>query len=279
MRSTTIRVNSLPAVAVVLALATGACGSEKLPSGPSTSSLAPGSIVQKPGWVFDTAYRPLAGARVEIVDGPSTGASATTDRDGLFYLSVPEDQRATVRAGKEGYVSAESSAVSWWFTLRPVAPSVSIEPGEYTLAFSTDSGCAVIPDDQRARTFPATIAPALDLAPANMYRVTVNDPTVRSYFVIGVAGDRVGIPPEDGAPALYWQAPPFRYFQLNVFDVLSQPSMNTERTWTISMAFNLWYCEARSEVGAGICFNGPVSQVVTRGDCRFFNNRLTLTRP
>ena len=111
-----------------------------------------------------------------------------------------------------------------------------------------------------------------------MYRVTVNDPTVRSYFVIGVAGDRVGIPPEDGAPILYWQAPPFRYFQLNVFDVLSQPSKNTERRWAIS-GVGLWYCEARSEVGAGMCFNGPVSQVVARGGCWSPNNRFTLSRP
>ena len=48
---------------------------------------------------------PLAGARVEVTTGAGLGLSATTDREGIFYLyGVAGD--TTLRVAKDGYSTA-----------------------------------------------------------------------------------------------------------------------------------------------------------------------------
>lgn len=56
------------------------------------------------GHVLDTAFKPLAGVRVDVIDGPQAGAAMVTGADGVFPLSgavawhVERDRRARFQA-------------------------------------------------------------------------------------------------------------------------------------------------------------------------------------
>ncbi len=58
------------------------------------------------GTVKDTAFRELAGARIEIIEGFGTGTSALTDRQGRFLMPGPFFDTITVKASHEGHVTA-----------------------------------------------------------------------------------------------------------------------------------------------------------------------------
>jgi len=45
------------------------------------------TVIQLAGTVSDAAWRLLPGARVEVVDGPQGGLSATADAEGEFRLT------------------------------------------------------------------------------------------------------------------------------------------------------------------------------------------------
>ena len=77
---------------IVLALTS--CGDSKVattaPSQMAAVAFSPptaGSPVGMKGTVADGAFRSLAGARVEVLDGPQAGMTTTTDSRGEF--SVP----------------------------------------------------------------------------------------------------------------------------------------------------------------------------------------------
>ena len=94
-------------------LAVAACGDRKFAPPPVTG---PGGLPPPPnglalisGAVYDTAHRPLAGAAVEVLDGPQTGTSALADAAGQFSLSATLDNATRFRASKEGHVAATST--------------------------------------------------------------------------------------------------------------------------------------------------------------------------
>lgn len=60
----------------------------------------------------DTAYRPLAGARVEVLDGPQANTSTLTDGAGEFSLRGIFDETTRFRAEKDGH---ESATGTLWF--------------------------------------------------------------------------------------------------------------------------------------------------------------------
>src|ERR1043166_1526593 len=94
-------------VMVVCALAgCGRSGSSPAPSAPSPISAVPGTPavpVEVTGHVTDTALRALPGARIEVLDGPQTGASTTSDASGTFSLTGAFDAGTRLRAAKDGY--------------------------------------------------------------------------------------------------------------------------------------------------------------------------------
>ena len=272
-------------VAIVFACLFGACNSQKFPA--PTSSISPPTpptpppvvpaptpasepgpppaIVQRNGFVSDTSFQGLAGVTVTILDGPSAGQAVTTDDYGYFRMST-HDYPVTLRAEKAGYVTAEKPAEPpylWQMMLRPDA-SVSLEPGAYTATISLDQTCVGIPDEYRNETFPAAIAPALDIAPANIYRLTV---TGKGEFILGAAGDRVGLVPESMSDVLAWAVPPSRAFWVTPFSV--------ESISPLSIGINYFYCE---KPGVTQCFAGPASVGAVRQSCFSRNNRLILTR-
>ena len=63
------------------------------------------------GFVQDSAFRPLTGVKVEIVDGQQAGASATST-DGIFEIPGTLTGAVTLRATKDGLATTTQSA-SW----------------------------------------------------------------------------------------------------------------------------------------------------------------------
>ena len=115
------------------------------------------------GWVNDTAGRPVEGARVEVLSGPQTGASALTNRDGEFaftesFAAVPE-----MRSSKAGYRQDRSdvfvftaSSIRGLFRLGSLNPPVDFG-GAYELTFIADPACTALPAEARVRRYQTTL--------------------------------------------------------------------------------------------------------------------------
>jgi len=147
----------------------------------------------------------LAGARIEVVDGPQAGLSTTADAKGEFRLQGAFDETTRFRATSEGHHAVTSPLPQscaacnphFWihFNLEAVTPHADLA-GDYTLTFIADTGCADLPDEARTRTYAArvTAAPGSAEAANSRFDVTVNSPTIlASYdsFTIGVSGDYI----------------------------------------------------------------------------------------
>jgi hypothetical protein len=111
--------------------------------------------VHEPGFV-------VAGATVEILDGPSAGLSKITDGGG-GYKFYGLSGVFTVRVRKDGYLAqtqqisiAQDQAVD--FTLMPMQLPVGIPPGTYRATFAASPSCSQLPDDARSRTYVANLA-------------------------------------------------------------------------------------------------------------------------
>ena len=72
---------------------------------PTPPALADGPVS---GGVYDTAYRPLAGAVVEALNGSRAGASTTANAEGAFTFEGVFDGGTQFRASRDGYVASLS---------------------------------------------------------------------------------------------------------------------------------------------------------------------------
>ena len=161
-----------------LALAVSSCGDNRpvSPAAPTPTAVGPSGPVPTPpsgelikGAVYDTAFRPIVGALVEVMDGPTAGLSTTTDGTGGFSLTGTFDETTRFRASKEGHVTATGTLRPscaacnphrWiFFYLESPIPPTNIA-GDYTLTFIADAACASLPNEMRTRTYAANISPA-----------------------------------------------------------------------------------------------------------------------
>lgn len=223
---------------LVLAVGLAGCDADRRPgpSGPSSvpqagPQPAPQPGIQLAGTVSDAAWRPLAGARVEVVDGPQAGLSTTTNANGEYRLTGAFDETTHFRATKESHVAAtwplpaicDRCNPQWWiyFYLEALAPPASIA-GDYTLTFVADGACAGLPEEVRTRTYQATVTlTSRPGDPANSrFDVTVTGGNLLERyngFTIGVVGDYVKTDIGDwghGAPGLVEQIAPNTYLTL-----------------------------------------------------------------
>lgn len=155
---------------VALAAGLGACdGSSMAPSPVRPSELPPVSTppaFQLSGWVADTAFRPLASATVEVLDGPQAGVAVTADANGNFALPGTFSTATTFRASKENHIPLTQTwtpvpmpgGAHLSFYLSPDAPSVAVT-GDYTLTLTADAACG-FPDVLRTRTYELRITPS-----------------------------------------------------------------------------------------------------------------------
>jgi hypothetical protein len=295
------------AIAVVLVVqGLAACSSRtsSSPSAPSAPLAIPQTIPQQAshvssisGFVFDTAGRPLAGARVEVLDGPQTETSTTVDVAGQFTLTGTFDSTTRFRASKEGHVTAtqvwscsvgvcpgSTGARPWLgFFLAVLAPPVNIA-GDYTLTFIADSACPDLPAEVRTRTYSATISPlSSPNVPANTsFDVALGGAPFlpgHSNFGIGVAGDYLSFLVWDGESPLVEQVAANTYLSLSGS---AAASVGTSSVSAISAPFDgsFEYCALKSESGRSYddCRSGQGQPVIARALCVSKNHRLILTR-
>ena len=276
------------------ALTLAACGEKGTPTppfvapGPNPPGPAPpniGGLIK--GAVYDTALRTLVGTTIEVVDGPHTGTSTTSDASGGFSLVGTFDADTRFRATKEGHVVATRTfnhiaSTNWiFFALEVLAPPVNIA-GDYTLTFLADSACAGLPEEVRTRTYAATITPGSGTTiPANLHLdgVVTGAPFLERYsdFAVHVAGDYVAIPylgDLHGDPGLVEQIDTNTYL---AFEGSAAASVGPAAS-VISMSLHgfIDYCVTKSPVGQR--YSCDPGQAVTRVRCTSTNHRLILTR-
>ena len=278
-------------VLLVLALELVGCNGAATPSAPSppppTLPVTQSTSVLVYGYVADTLLRPLAGATVEVLDGPQAGVVVTSIGTGQFSLSGTFDDTTRFRASKAGLVPATGtlapkcatcSGRSLSFYLAVAAEPVSIA-GDYTLTLTADPACPSLPDDVRTRTYTATIVPApWPNTPANsVLMATVSGGAFLPYynwFVVGVAGGDVGIELRGDGPSIIEDLGAHRYV---AFDGRADVRVAASVVSTITAPFDgsIDYCELKSDIGPYYnCGSGATANV----QCTSKNHLLTLTR-
>jgi hypothetical protein len=195
---------------VVLLLLAGSLGCDsRSPTAPGTvtptgPTAGPGPTntngITIAGHVFDRAWRPLVSARIEVLDGPNAGLSTTTDASGEFRLTGAFDETTRFRASTPGHrdetlrlpAGCERCIPNFWiyFSLDRDTPAIDLT-GEYTLTFTADAACAVLPEEFRTRSFDVTVGPSLGGVAAQFVVAVQRGRFVPGYdkFDVGVSGD------------------------------------------------------------------------------------------
>ena len=209
----------LAAVVLLFAVACedGKSPVQPTPSTPVSPQPAPPLVFSLSGSVQDTASRPLAGARVEVIAGDRSGTFETTDSNGRFKMPGTFTGTVTLAGSKDGYhqewqtlpypqtlrrLPSVPENLNLWtnLSLQPDGPPANIA-GEYTLTITADRSCATLPDEVRTRTYSATIVPGgrptAFQGRVSGARFILESPCVgrspesciHNYFELGMAGD------------------------------------------------------------------------------------------
>jgi hypothetical protein len=281
-------------VMATFALGLAGCGSsspEPTPSAPSpVPQPVPSSTTQLAGIVYDSADRPLSGARVEVLDGPQAGQSTLTDGTGSYGFNGTFDDATRFRATMTGHVPAVGTRgarcapcnPNWWlyFFLQPDGASADLT-GDYTLTIAADPGCSDLPASARERTYSARIAHAVygRRPPETTFKLTVDATSFLSGYGaldVFVAGSAVTAEVGDlhGAPGLVEQVGEMTYltFGGSISAVATTPSR-------ITASFDgfIEQCELAEEWGARRnCTSAPT--VARVSSCTSARHQLTLSR-
>jgi len=238
------------------------------------------------GYVRDTAFRPVGGARVEVMTGPDAGKEFSSDLQGEFSNVGTFPGTVSIRAAKEGYVTTTSSVyvsltsdqTSIGFLLASVVPPVAAE-GNYTLTIAVDSACSGFPDEARVRSYQAQLTKRTGATiPANsLFGGSVSGALFAPFsniFFAGVAGDYLAISTEGEGPSIVEQIGPRTYISYLGEAGASIPAGSPTM---ISAPFNgtIEYCELK--LGIGQYYDCSDSSAVFKTQCTSANNRLTLT--
>ena len=264
------------------------CGDSKSPvqATPVLPAPAPGPV-SVVGQVNDTALRPLADVRVEVVDGPSAGVFATTDTVGHYELPGVSEP-FTLRATKDGYApftttrSMQYGPLYIWIVLALSTPSVNLA-GAYTLTLTADTACSGLPDAARSRTYTVSMT-SMPNTPEN-YQAVLGGATFLSseagQFDVDVAGTyahfRFGDPWDDGDGAkregsyIIEEVAPSTYL-----GITGSAGLTVDGGTTISSSFSgdMAYC-VNPNPAAIVHYQCPVGQPVV---CYSTNHRLLLVR-
>jgi hypothetical protein len=273
------------------------CGDSR-PTAPSAravpnsveSAVASGELIK--GTVSDSGLRPLAGARVEFVDGPQAGLSTTTDSSGEFSLTGTVDDTSRFRASKEGHVTATATIQPncdrcnprrWvHFYLNVLAAPVAIA-GDYTLTFIADTACANLPDELRTRRYAATIAPSAlnwpgyPAASDTSFKVTARGadfPDRLNGFYLNVAGNYINVSLGDHTdPGITERVAPHTYFAFGGWGVVTA----TTPVSTIATSFQGWIDHCVNPL-MGERYDCTPAPTVTRARCESRSHQLILAR-
>lgn len=277
---------------VILGVASSACGGASQPMAPSAPTAAQHVFTQITGLVQDTAFRPISGVVLQIVDGSEAGASVTTDGNGRFLFSegmfadgikvrAMKDGYITTTAAARGFLSSSANTAAYLdIMMESVVPPVKIEPGDYTLTVVADKSCTNIPSDFRSRTYDATItrtAPSARVAPNTHYDVTVSGASITPFgFGILVAGHDLQFF-IDG-PTFGESLDPFTYLEIAGTGGISVEA-STVSTVSIPFSGSFEYCVLKSEMSHfNNCYTTPADQKIVYAQCLSMNDQMILTR-
>jgi hypothetical protein len=270
-------------VALVAAVVVSACSDDQ-PISPTAATPIPVAVpapvpsgIRMQGTVGDTAFRHLAGARVEVLDGAHAGMSTTSDSRGQFTFIGDFDDNTRFQASMDGFVTSVTKLLPFcdrcnpnrWahFYLEGVVPPVAVN-GSYTMTLTMDGPCGGFPLQFRERSYTAIIPPQtgpfFDIA----FGVA---PTVSGYIQGGVAGNYVG----------FWMEPFVEQLSPNSYLLYS---MSAAATVSESSPSTI---EAIGDGGASHCVlkaeSGPwhdcfSNATATTAACNSRNHRLTFAR-
>ena len=282
---------------LAMGLAVAGCGGDgPIPDPPPAILTAP-SAVGRPvsselvhGSVFDTALRPLAGATVEVLDGPQAHTSKTTDALGQFSLSGTFDNATRFQARAEGYIPAiaavhpTSTSRQMVFYLVLTAPSVNMS-GDYTLTITAGQTCANLPDDARVRSYSASVTPHPS-SPATYFEVRLSGAPFLEAFsreeraVIAVAGAEVALWfGAEGQPALVEQLSPTSYLAFGGTASATVAAPDSSIATRFDGFIDYCVMPSADELPiAGHSYTCVPAKALTHARCEASAHRLTLSR-
>ena len=183
--------------ALLLGLGVAACSGKSVTTpaagiispSPATVVPAPGLGITMKGTVLDTAFRELAGATIEVLNGPSAGLTTVSDAQGQWGFTGGFDDSTLFRATKEGYEPATKPLGPFcapcnpnrWvnFELKANAAPVNVA-GSYAMTITVDRACANFPEQARTRTYGVTLPSATE--------ASAGSSSANAYFVISPTG-------------------------------------------------------------------------------------------
>ena len=277
---------------LLIPLLPGCSGDERATTLTSPSSAAlPPAVTQSTlhAWVYDTAMRPLAGARIEVADGASAGASVVTSGNGQGLLTGAFDGGTHFRAVHDGHESVvqkwscptSSCGFPWTsFYLRPLSPPAIDLSGEYTMTITANASCEMLPPESRSRTYPVTLSPRMRPGTADVMGFTVlhHSGAVVDAFrhgYVGVAGNYARsyvIGGEGDQPGLVGWLDDTGYVAfMGTAEAALYPGASPA---TLSFNGQVEYLQLRAPIPS----NGTISGIETRLTCTSSEHRMVLTR-
>ena len=245
------------------------------------------------GFVTDTAYRPLAGALVEVLDGASAGVTTISGADGQFVLSGRFNATTQFRASKDGHETrtqpwncsvavclGANNAQPWLgFYLTVLEPTVNLA-GDYILTFVADGACTDLPEIARGRSYRVAVtarpADGRSAIPGFDLKV-VGAPVVGNMtgFPIGAAGSRLSFWLHGGHdPAIVEDLGANTYL---AFSGTAEVTVGPAGLSSITATFDGWieHLVLTAPVGPWYYPQGPP---ISKATCESRTHRLTLTR-
>ncbi|HKW00122.1 MAG TPA: carboxypeptidase-like regulatory domain-containing protein [Vicinamibacterales bacterium] len=272
---------------IVVALLAAACGrGPQQPTVPTTVQTGQRIVTQIRGTVADSAFRRLAGVKVEIVDGPNAGVFAISDSNGALSFAGTFAGVVTFRATKDGYLPATQALdvqslcgpcdARIAFGMEAADTVLRIEPGDYTLTFVADDACTGIPGELRTRTYAATVTKSsgfpggLDVRVAGMLYE-------HGWFVIGISGNYLATE-DDSYPTIFEPLPQSTYLGID-FAIQTTLSGATGSGISIQFPGTFEYCALRSgSLDIRFCEFVPAANLVAHDRCFADHHRLVLER-
>jgi hypothetical protein len=166
-------------------LAVAACGGNGVTPTRAIISPSPANMLPAPtspvpvmkGTVSDTAFRSVAGAVIEIVNGPSAGLTTVSDARGEWGFVVALDDSTQFRATKEGYEPATKPIgpfcgtcnpnrwVNFELKTREMPANIA---GSYAMTITVGRACANFPEQARTRTYAVTLPSMTDASTGSL---------------------------------------------------------------------------------------------------------------
>ena len=264
-RSSSSRV-AWAAVALLPVLLASACGGE--PPGPAPISPQGGSTSGRTlgGTITDYARRPLEGALVEVLNGPSRGTTMRTNASGRYSFQVASSTEAmaiaiaAVRVSRAGY-HTKTLSFSQWIALESVEPPIGLQPGLYTVTVSFDPATAGDVGNHKCAGFPADLVStsyqmrieALTGHVQNRF-VRRDDPRLNEYsgFGLGVSGPFVGFSADgpDSGGGFFAEFPELRYLDVMGWEAGTSPAVANGASVSVRFKGTFGSCQLTSAPAA-----------------------------